>query len=112
MPEVNVVIMTSVLLRGKFLGDKFSENAKFLGLWEKLSSAAFKTIGARMTSLKAEQAEEIIRKLELPEKQRKLMVRTVEIRLMLKMLWRKINVYNLLLKAHVIFMLLCIASES
>ncbi len=74
MPEVNIIIMSNVLLRGSFLGQRLSENVQYLGLWEKLSSLGFKTIGARMTALKDNQAEFLLRKFDLAEKQRRAMV--------------------------------------
>jgi len=68
LPEVNVLILTNVMMRGTYLSEYISENAKVLGFWEHLSSLGFKTIGARMTSLKQEQVDSLLEKLKLPTK--------------------------------------------
>eukprot|EP00794_Sanderia_malayensis_P011088 gene11088-12256_t len=68
--EVTVIIMTNATLRGTYLGHRLSENVQYLGLWEKLSSLGFKTIAARMTSLKEDQTEFLLKKFDhLTEKQ-------------------------------------------
>ena len=75
LPEVNVLILTNVMLRGTYLSEYISENAKVLGFWEHLSSIGFKTIGARMTSLRQEQVDSLLEKLKLPGKDHQRMVR-------------------------------------
>ena len=61
-------------MRGAFLDQYISENAKFLGFWEHISSLGFKTIGSRMTSLSLEQVDSLLEKLKLPAKQHGIMV--------------------------------------
>ena len=75
MPEVNVIIVTNVMMRSHYLGKRLTENVKYLGFWEKLSGLEFKTIAARMTSLNQEQTEELLDKLNLHPKEQRYMVR-------------------------------------
>ena len=75
MPEVNVIIVTNVMMRSHYLGKRLTENVKYLGFWEKLSALEFKTIAARMTSLNQEQTEELLDKLNLHPKEQRYMVR-------------------------------------
>ncbi len=77
MPEVTVIVVTNVLLRGIFLGEKLPENVKYLGFWEKLSTLGFKTIGARMTALKDEHAEYLLGKFEMSGQQKSSMVKRI-----------------------------------
>ena len=75
MPEVNVVIITNVMMRGTYLDDYIPERAKFLGFWEHISSLGYKTIGARMTSLSQEQVNTLLEKLKLSAMNHRIMVR-------------------------------------
>eukprot|EP00795_Rhopilema_esculentum_P016319 gene16319-7708_t len=73
MPEVNVIIITNVMMRGSFLNQFLSENVKALGFWEELSSLGFKTIGARMTALNPEQTKQLLHKLKLSPREHRIM---------------------------------------
>ena len=79
MPEINVLVITSVMMRGTYLDDYISENAKVLGFWEHIASLGFKIIGARMTSLRQEQVDGLLEKLKLPSKHHRLMVRVCSV---------------------------------
>ena len=74
MPEVNIIIITNVMMRGTYLDEYISENAKFLGFWEHISSLGFKTIGARMTSLNQEQVDALLAELKLSATEHRIMV--------------------------------------
>jgi hypothetical protein len=73
--EVSVIIFSEPLLSGRYMGKHIPENCVFPEVLHRIESASYRTISAKMTMLREEQAGEVVAVYNVDSKKRKRMVR-------------------------------------